>query len=343
MGPNDASVLQRLLDDELAAEPTTIRGLTNHLPMALVAKANLGADEAELQRFAAKYATRIAPLGDVSTRLERSTWVSAIGESAAAADLRDYFVRCVNDDGVDATLRSHLRVLLPGIGGAGFHGAIRLAYAIQVASPSRIAAGLAYLAEVARPLKPLSPGNAVTHDPVEILAALSRSGEWSTPFETATIDEEMRYVVRREGFDTAVAALHVGADTQELLASAALQVFASTGNFTALHGVTGLSAIRALRPWTEDVEELDRFAFQALSAAYLSFGAPPLWTRDQLEEFSGANGRDPAEVKASAAQSDDEHVAKLVYTAHGCWEHTRDDLYLAVAAREAFPSGPSPS
>jgi len=343
MGPYDASALQRLLDDELATEPTTIRGLTNHLPMALVAKANLGADEAELQRFAAKYAARIAPLGDVSTRLERSTWSSAIGEGAAASDLRDYFVRCVNDDGVDATLRFHLPVLLPGIGSAGFHGAIRLAYAIEVASPSRIAAGLAYLAEVARPLRTLVPGDAVTHDPVEILAALSRSGEWSTPFESRTIDEEMRYVVRQEGFDGVVAALHVGADTEELLASAALQVFASTNNFTALHGVTGLSAISALRPWIEDVEELDRFAFQALIAAYLSIGAPPSWTRDQLEEFSGSNVSDPAEVRASAAQSDDEHVAKLVYTAHGCWEQTGDDLYLAVAAREALPTSPPPS
>ncbi len=339
MYPNDASVLQRLLDEELAAEPTTVRGLTNHLPMALVAKAKLGADETELLRFATKYATRMAPLGDTSTRLESSTWGAAIGESAAAPDLRDYFVRCVTNDGFDATLRSHLPVLLPGIGGAGFHGAIRLAYAIDVASPSRIAAGLAYLAEVARPLKPLAPGDATTDDPVEVLTALSGSREWSTPFESTSIDEEMRYVVRRAGFDAAVASLHVGADTDELLASAALRVFASTGNFTALHGVTGLSAISALRPWIEDVEELNRFAFQALSAAYLSLGAPPLWTRDQLEEFSGSNGSDPAEVRASAAQSDDEHVAKLVYTAQRCWERTRDDLYLAVAAREAFPSG----
>jgi hypothetical protein len=72
-------VLQRFLDDELAAEPTTIGGLTNHLAMALVAKANLGADEAKLRRFTVKCATRIAPLGDVSTRLERSTWGATSG------------------------------------------------------------------------------------------------------------------------------------------------------------------------------------------------------------------------------------------------------------------------
>lgn len=340
MRPDAASVLQRLLDEDLDADPTTVRGLTNHLPMALVAKAELGADEDELLRFAAAYATRIVPLGDVSTRLENTTWQSVIGQVNAAPDLRDYFVRTVTDDGVDATLRTHLPALLPGIGGAGFHGVIRLAYAIGVASPSRIAAGLAYLAEVASPLKPLTADNATTDDPSEVLVALSRSQRWSTPFEANLIDEEMRHVAHQDGFDEAVASLHVGVDTEEKLASLALRVFATTGNFTALHGVTGLAAISTLRPWVEDVDQLDRLTFQALSAAYLSIGAPSLWSRDRLDEFGESNEIEPAQVKATGAMSDDEHVAKLVYTAQRCWELTEDDLYVAVAAREAFPNGP---
>jgi len=39
---NTRQVLQELLDEELGTDPTTVRGLTNHLPMALVAKAGLG-------------------------------------------------------------------------------------------------------------------------------------------------------------------------------------------------------------------------------------------------------------------------------------------------------------
>jgi hypothetical protein len=101
--------------------------------------------------------------------------------------------------------------------------------------------------------------------------------------------------------------------------------------------VTGVEAINSIRPWIDDNELLSRFAFQALGAAYLSIGAPPLWSRDQLDEFVGTNGTDPREVTSSAAFSTDEHVSKLVYTARRSWAKTNDPLYLAVAARKAFP------
>jgi hypothetical protein len=43
------------------------------------------------------------------------------------------------------------------------------------------------------------------------------------------------------------------------------------------------------------------------------------------------------------AYSDDEHVAKLIYTAHQRWSRTRDPLYLAVAAREGGLMAPAGS
>src|ERR1700734_2181537 len=100
--------LQRLLDEELATDPTTVRGLTNHLPMALVAKERLGADADELVRFAAMYSSRITALDEPRTGLDATTCRSAIGDYRAAADLREYFVRLVNDVGPDSALRTHL-------------------------------------------------------------------------------------------------------------------------------------------------------------------------------------------------------------------------------------------
>ena len=47
VGQDFNPALQQLLDDELTSDPTTTRGLTNHLPMALVAKERLGADADE--------------------------------------------------------------------------------------------------------------------------------------------------------------------------------------------------------------------------------------------------------------------------------------------------------
>lgn len=130
-------VLSALLDEELSAAPTTRRGFTNHLPMALVAKERLGASDVELARFARAYVTWSVPLPEPTTTLDARTWTSRIGERAAAADLRDYFARAVLDADVDDVVRSHLGALLPGLGGAGFHGVIRLSYALEVASPAR--------------------------------------------------------------------------------------------------------------------------------------------------------------------------------------------------------------
>jgi hypothetical protein len=305
--------------------------------MALVAKNGLGADAEELQRFATAYSSRITELDQPTTRLDEDTWHSAIGNYDAAADLRDYFVRRVTESGVDETLRSHLPALLPGISGAAFHGVIRLAYAIEVASPSRIAAGLAYLAEVGRPLRPLASGSATSHDPASILAGLSMAPDLPTPKERRTIDEEMRAVAQSELFDATVSSLEITDETDERLSRAALHLYASTDDFTALHGVTGMEATSLIRPWIEDRQLLSRFAFQALVAAYLSIGAPPLWSEDRLDEFVGFDDRDPTEVAIVAAFSDDEHVSKLVYTARRNWEKTGDPLYLAVAARKAIP------
>jgi hypothetical protein len=328
--------LQQLLDEELATDPTTVRGLTNHLPMALVAKERLGADTDELVRFATMYSRRITALDEPSTRLDEATWQTAIGERDAAADLRDYFVRRVDDTGTDATLRTHLPALLPGLSGAAFHGVIRLAYAIEVSSPSRIAAGLAYLAEVGGPLKALVIDAATTQDPVEVLTDLSRSPDLPAPPKAVNITEAMNTVAQSKLFDAAVSSLEVTDDTDQKLARMALLLYASTDDFTALHGVTGFESILALRPWIDDGELLSRFAFQALVAAYLSIGSPGLWSTDRLEEFVGANVHDPTEVASIAAYNDDEHVSKLVYTAQRSWATTGDPLYLAVAARKAF-------
>ena len=338
VGHNVSQVLQGLLDDELGADPTTVRGLTNHLPMALVAKEGLGADADELIRFAAAYSSRITVLDEPSRRLDEGNWRSAIGNYGAAADLRSYFVRQVAEEGTDEALKRHLPALMAGIGGAAFHGVIRLSYAIEVSSPSRVAAGLAYLAEVGSPLRTLVPVTTTeSRDPMAILAALSKSTELPGRPESKSIDEEMRTVAKSDLFDDAVASLGVTEHTFQDLAHAALHLYASTDDFTALHGVTGLEAIDAIRPWIDDDELLSRFAFQALAAAYLSIGAPPLWSRDQLDEFVGSNQVEPNAVLSSAAYSADEHVAKLVYTAHRSWVKTDEPLYLAVAARKAFP------
>lgn len=335
MTKTDHSVLSELLDEELGSDPTTVRHLTNHLPMALVAKANLGADDDELRRFATIYARRNVPLATVQHELTRANWTSAIGHKGASGDLRNYFVGVVSDAGVDETLRAHLPALLPGISGAAFHGAIRLAYALEVQSPTRVAAGLSYLAEVAAPLGPITPSDTKSDDPVELMVNFSSSHRWTSAAKDQNIGERMHSLAQEEGFQPLASSLQLDEHTGQILAEAALLIYAATNDFTALHGVTGMAAISSLRLWIDDPSQVDLFSFQALAAAYLTINAPPLWSPERLDDFVASNATTRADVGLVGATNNDEHVSKLIYTAHRNWEATGDPLYLAVAARKA--------
>jgi Questin oxidase-like len=324
--------LGQLIDEELDLDATTSSGLTNHLPMALVAKAGLGATREELERFSDKYRRRLQPAKEPGVRLTRGTWRDAIGVHDAYVDLVEYFNREINEHGSDATLREHLDDLVDGVSGAAFHGVIRLAYALDVASPARIATGLAYLASTAMFLGPLGDRTNTTDNPETLLRQLAADSP-RLPDTGGLISARMRAVASQPTFATVAGSLVLDATTPARLSDLALRLYASTDDFTALHGVTGLEAIWRLRPYVSDVERLDRSAFQALAAAYLSIGAPDIWSTARLSEMADQTTLVESEVATRAAFSDDEHVAKIVFTSRRLSETTPDPLYLAVAAR----------
>jgi len=328
-------VLESLLDEELDFDATTTNGLTNHLPMALVAKSGLGASSDELRRFATRYEVRLAPRSDVDTQLSAATWRSAIGRAGSFEVLCDYFTRSVNDEGPEATLQRHIDALSPGLCGAAFHGAIRLAYALELSSPPRIAAGLAYLAESAVALGEPLTSSTSSNSVADVLAQLSVSNQFEGLPSGGLISEEMLDVATMVPFRSAVATCRLDGDTIDDLRRAALILYATTGDFTSLHAVTGVEALTALRPYSQDVTGFDAACVKGVAAAYATVGAPPLASTEQLSAFSSSNGATEDDVAAVGAMSDDEHVSKLVYTSLRLRAKTNDDLYLAVAARKA--------
>jgi hypothetical protein len=327
--------LEHLLDEELAFDATTKNGLTNHLPMALVAKSGLGASSEELRRFATRYEVRLAARHDADTQLTAATWRSAIGHVGSFEVLCDYFMSAVTDEGPEATLQRHLDALSPGICGAAFHGAIRLAYALELSSPSRIAAGLAYLAESAVPLGEPFTSHSSNESVLEVLAQLSSLQEFGGLPSRGLISEEMLDVAAMEPFRNAVETCVINEHTIDDLRRVALILYATTGDFTSLHAVTGVEALTALRPYAQDVTSFDAACVKGVAAAYATVGAPSFASPEQLSAFSASNRATVADVAAGGATSDDEHVSKLVYTSLRLRSKTNDDLYLAVAARKA--------
>ncbi|MGC2486328.1 MAG: questin oxidase family protein [Acidimicrobiales bacterium] len=338
--PDRGGSLDELLDKSLTFDATTERGLTNHLPMALVAKAGLGASLVELRRFSTRYSRRLVPAGSSGHLVTKSDWQSAVGKKDAYVDLTRFFDDEVRELGIEGAVRTYLTYLLPGISGAAFHGVIRLAYSLDVDSPERVGTALAYLASSAMELAPLEDVEERTDDPEVLLVEMTVGGAWASVPATNLISDEMRWVGPQPGFSSFASSLQVDDSTPRRLAAAALKVYASTNNFTALHGVTGMEALARLRRYAEDTERFDRYSFQALAAAFATIGAPAVWSADQLAVAASSTVLDEETVRHRAAWSDDEHVAKLVFTSQRLHERQPDPLYQFVSER-AVTNDPS--
>ena len=328
--------LERLLDAELDFDPTTRSGLSSHLPMALLALDRLAAPDDRLVVFFDDYATGLVPLRpEAGIELDGTTWTEVLGRRSAAGDLRRYFEHVVAATDVDTALREYLPALVPGIGSAAFHGVIRLAYAVESNNPRQVAAGLAYLASVYLRLADAELTDGENDDPVALLADLRDHPQLGRrTFGAGNITVQMARVARTPEFQD-IGGVAIDARSLERIAFASVRLHASTNDFTALHAVTGTHATRVLLPYLDAADRARalRFLFQAIAAAYLTIGSPPIETEADL-----ARGPAPAwdSIVAAATASDDEHVIKLAYSARAerdQWGH--DPLYRRSAAREA--------
>jgi hypothetical protein len=309
------TTLHTLLERSLAL-PAEYRGqLSSHLPMALHALDELGADDARLHRFFDGYATRFG-----NRRAGQAealpAWTTALGRIEAFDALRASFAALIARDGVLPTLQTALPRLWPGVAAAAFHGAIRTAHAVQAGHDGELAAALAYWAASWRPMpaggaQPLSW--AAWSDRLEAAALRSRPAG-------GLISERMTAV--STGADYAALADALPADTASLrdLSAWAARLYAGSGNFTVLHLVTGSRAARVLLAHTDDPAAAGMHLRRAFVAGALAAG---------LEAPQPAPPVPAAEVlRAGAIASDDDHVIKLVHAAF--WG---EGPWMAAAAR----------
>ena len=284
------TALATLLDQELAYDPVTVQDFSDHLPMALVALDRLGASDARLGEFADDYSRRLLP---------------ARPETAA---LRARHEETIARVGIDDAVRAYLPGALSGIGSAAFHCVIRLAYAIEAGHPGQVAAALAYWDEADDPLTTEPPPES-SPDPLALLGALAADPTLGgRSFGRGSISGQMTRVAATPEFASG-AGLEIAPDSLDRIAAAARALHAATGDFTALHTVTGTHATRIVLPFLDSSarDRALRFLFQAVAAAYVTIGTPTLAAVDA----SGSPGWD--EITAAAIESDDEHVVKLAY------------------------------
>jgi hypothetical protein len=279
--------------------------LSNHLPMALVALARLGADGARLQAFSAHYARRLHAAPPPEPWPAGDPWTGRLGDPRAWPAYRSLFREWVAYEGAATVLAQALPRLMQGAGAAAFHGLIRSAYALAANHAEALADALAYWAcrwfSCGRP-----PTGGTQDDPARVLASLPRPSVSGADL----IAQAMARAAADPGFAPALAAWRFGDDTLARLARAAAERYADHDGFTTLHLVTSAHALTVLLPWFDDAsdrrEAVAHYAL-AYAAAWATLGtersapaAPPLaWDT----------------IVARALASDDDHVIKLVDSA----------------------------
>jgi hypothetical protein len=304
---NDTTpTLHRLLEANLALPPEPTPGITSHLPMALHALQSLGAGEARLQAFFDAYRGRLEGGRRHAPAAPVDDWRALLGDDDAFAPLQATFAALLARDGEEVTLRQVLPVLLQGVAAAAFHGAIRTAHAVEAGHRGELAAALAYWGWRWQPLLAAPPGETL---PFEAWAArlIAESPAWT--MQAPLISLRMAGASESQPYRALAGRLAPSATLLPQLAELAVARYAETRNFTVLHMVTGLRAVRVLSPWLAADDAQARVLVHAFTAAYLAArlaarAAPP-----------HAPQRSWDEAAAAALAQDDDHVIKIV---HAC-------------------------
>jgi hypothetical protein len=317
------TALHRVLDERAALAPEYRAELTNHLPMALHALAELGADEPRLREFARRYVRRFEPAPAMPAGPAiRGDWIPLRGRYDAFERLRLRFAKDLANDGADAVLRRALPSLVDGIAAQAFHGPIRVAHAVESGHERELAAALAYWAARWQPM-PSAPG------PVDDAARLDDVAEWLDALDAAwrlddrepevrlpLISARMAEAAGTTAYRRLGGALRTrGRDPIDLLGALALAGaarYARSRDLTVLHVVTASRAARVLAPWLPEDAAVLAPLWHAVAAASLASGlaVPGKAPREPVRALAW-----PQIVERAIAQ-DDDHVVKLV---HALW------------------------
>jgi len=317
--------------------------LSSHLPMALQALHSLGADEAQMQAFFEHYIPRFQ--GHMAPAHGRALvdWRSVLGRPECFADLRASFESQLVTQSVDEVLPQSLPVLLPGLTAVAFHGAIRVAHAVEggamsdAAQRAELASALAYWASRWQRLpEPAASAQAAPDLSLSDWSEQLQTGGRSWRSEARLIFLRMMEASSQPLYKDLAPRMPLRSNLRECvadLASLALGYYLASGNFTVLHMITGLRALRVLMPWLPAALQQDpgaqRLLAQAFVAAYMAGRVqlrPSIKTSLPDEELNWPD------LMIAARASSDDHAIKLV---HACREEMRvygDARYLPAAA-----------
>lgn len=330
------SILAKLLNDAAIYDPEYGGGLCNHLPMALIALDQMGATPSQLNDYQRHHSTWLEKLPAPRGAFAPGAWPFRKADHGAFAALRADFQRRIAADGWEKVLRATLPDLAPGITAAAFHGLIRTAMGVTARQEGEIASGLAYWAAHWQRLGLIEVGQPpVEGTAIELFAKLRNDERFATPAELpGLIDDALLAVAKLKGFGDVIHWPDFDRLGIRDLAQAAALVYGASGDFTALHLVTGAQAAAVLLPYVETPQVLLPWLWQGMAAGYIAIGRPPMPNADAINLWRNATVPSWQEILQRALGETDEHAVKVMYSALYLGRLTGDRLFRWLAARE---------
>ena len=310
--------------------------LANHLPMVLVALHRMGASDERLEEYCRVYhkANGLVPVPDPVGEINRDNWRKFLGERGREGDYRRFFAGEVARLGADEAAIIYLPQLFPGFAASALHACMRMAYATVTDSDEETGVALGYWAATFLPLGSASGAPPGTDDPAEVLAYMYGAETFRhVETERDLLWHFMRAVADKPEFAPVVDMLAIGPDTHARVARVSLALYAATGDFAALHALTGAHWLRMMWPRTPDRATPLRYFWQSIASLAPKIGFPKLPSADELDEMRRMRLPDWPEIFREAVRRDDEHDLSLPFSAGEEFKHTGDPLYRYAAAK----------
>ena len=310
--------------------------LANHLPMVLVALDRMGANDDRLEAYCRVYygANGLVPVPAPIGEINRKNWRDFLGQREREGDYRAFFAGEVARLGGTQAAIFYLPLLFGGFAASALHAFMRMAYATFTDSDEETGVALAYWAATYLPLGDPQGRPPSTDDPAEVLAYMYGPATFRhVETERDLLWHFMRAVGQMPEFAPVVDMLKIGPETHDRIARLSLALYVSTGDFSALHAVTGTHWLRMMAPRTPDAATPLRYFWQAIATLVPKIGFPDLPSAGQLDEWRNMHLPDWHEISSEAVRRDDEHDLSLSFSAAEEFKRYGDPLYKYVAAK----------
>ncbi len=229
--------------------------LSNHLPMALFALHKVGASESQLIQFYKSYIINLEPQSKDSILIDSKNWKTFLGHHKYNSAYHYFFANELNVLGRKGCLANYLPLLIAGLSGGAFHPLIRLAYAVEIDSDWEVAEALSSWCMAYQELGSVTLGSSDLG--IDLISAIKNLKKINVTHPTSILGENvykrLKNASEAKSFSHFFQENRISKITISNLSELVLVMYLSTNDdFTALHFVTSVHALRVLSKYLEN-------------------------------------------------------------------------------------------